>query len=145
LEEIENCIAEAAYSNLVDDTLLQAVDLIVELSSNAKPLLDSIVESLRVGSKDELDVALLEAHRVGWDHSYIHKISLMIFEERNRILQEEIVKQKLFAMVNNIKAGENMKAIEIMQLMRSVRSLKLDQIPGKSHSLSLSILTCLSP
>jgi hypothetical protein len=131
LEEIENCIAEAAYSNLVDDTLGQAVDLVVELSSTVKPLLASILESLRGGSKDELDEALLEAHRVGWNHSYIHQISLMIFEERNRIIQEEIIKQKLFAMVNNIKSGENMKAIEIMQLMRSLKSLKLDQNPGK--------------
>jgi hypothetical protein len=127
LEEIENCIAEAAYLNIVDDTLTQAVDTVAELSSDVKSLLSPILENLRTGTIDELNQSLVEAHRVGWDHSFIHKISLLIFEERNRLIQEELIKQKLFQMIADIKAGQSIKQIEIMQLMRRIKSLKLDQ------------------
>lgn len=127
LEEIENCIAEAAYLNIVDETLSHAVDVVAEISSDAKVLLSRILESLRSGSKDQLDDSLLEAHRVGWDHSYVHDIAMAIFEERNRLIQEEIIKQKLFEMVNNIKGGQQIKGIEIMQILRTIKSLHLDQ------------------
>lgn len=141
MEEIENCIAEAAYLNIVNDTLSHAVDLVAELSSDVKALLSKILESLRSGSKDQLDESLLEAHRVGWDHPYIHDISIAIFEERNRLLQEEIVKQKLFEMVNSIKSGDQIKGIEIMQILRSLKSLKLDQNPCEFLSLIWTSIT----
>ena len=87
LEEIENSIAEAAYLNIVDDFVSQAVDALVEYAGSAKQILSAIIGSLRNGNKDEFDASLLEAHRVGWDHSFIHKISPMIYDERNKIVQ----------------------------------------------------------
>lgn len=48
-----------------------------------------------------------------------------------------MIKQKLFKMSNDIKSGEDVKAIEIMQLLRSIKLFKLDQNTSKYYTVLL--------
>ena len=130
LEQLEDCIAEAAYLNIYDDDVDRAVEVMLDIGGNVGSLLSEFLDSLRAGSKGDLDSALSEARRVGWDHHFIHESSLKILDERNRVVQEEIAKSKILAMSNDIKQGYEVKNIEVMQLLRGVASMGLNQNPG---------------
>lgn len=108
----------------------RAVEVMLDIGGNVGSLLSEFLDSLRAGSKGDLDSALSEARRVGWDHHFIHESSLKILDERNRVVQEEIAKNKILAMSNDIKQGYEVKNIEVMQLLRGVASMGLNQNPG---------------
>jgi hypothetical protein len=130
LEQLEDCIAEAAYLNIYDDDVDSAVEAMLDLGGNAEGILKSLLQSLRVGSKSDLDAALSELRRVGWDHPYIHNSSHKIYNERNRVVQEEIAKNKILSVSNDIRNGYEVKNIEVMQLLRGVTALGLNQNPA---------------
>lgn len=130
LEHLEDCIAEAAYLNIYDDDVDRAVEIMLDLGGNGEVILNALLQSLRVGSKSDLETALSELRRVGWDHPFIHDSSQKIFHERNRVVQEDVAKRKILSVSNDIKNGYEVKNIEIMQLLRGVAGLGLNQNPG---------------
>ena len=143
LERLEDCIAEAAYLNIYDDDVDRAVEVMLEMGSNVDRVFDPILQSLRAGSKSDLESALLECKRLGWEHSFIHESSPSIYEERNRVVQEEVAKHKLLAMSSDIKNGYEVKTIEVMQLLRGITSMGLNQNPGSLLTFALrSICGC---
>jgi hypothetical protein len=97
LIDLEEAIAEAAYLNYYDDSVQEAVDVMLDLSCDPSSLTTILLEKMRNGSPSDLETVLAEIYRVGWVESPLkHDVVFRIYEERKRIVEVCICVRRMY-------------------------------------------------
>ena len=153
-QQIEFVLAEAAYYNIYDDIVVEAIEFVNDMSSDVSTCFAELVSVLQTGSKDDLEKMFEYLDNIGWNHPVVDREALLkMFNRRNQLIEEtdamndltriSNILQQLNINANTGKSNENLentpvvKTLEIMSCIRTVKSLGLAQLQEAKVHLNI--------
>jgi hypothetical protein len=142
--QIEFVLAEAAYYNIFDDVVAEAMEFVNGLCSDVSTCFAELVNALQNGNREDLDVVFEAMDNIGWTHPVVERDVLnKIFDRRNQLIEEtnamndlirisNILQQNSISTTSKTKETQEekpvIKTLAIMSCIRTIKNLQLDQL-----------------
>ena len=150
---LENVLAEAAYYNVYDDVVMEAIECVTTLSKDVSTVFADLVNALQDGSKGDLENVFVKMDNIGWNHPIVEREMLLkMFDRRNQLIEETNAMNELHRISNILQQSNStgneeaktaddkqppVKTLEIMSCIRSIKNLGLAQIPEARAHISI--------
>ena len=152
--KIEDVLAEAAYYNIYDDVVVEAIEYVNSMSTDISTCFAELVQSLQEGNREDLNKCFVRMDNFGWNHPIVDRETLLkIFERRNQLIDEtnamnNLIRISTLLQQNMITATANknkkkgevdtplvvVKTLEIMSCIRTIKNMGLAQLQeAKMH------------
>lgn len=164
--KIEDVLAEAAYYNIYDDIVVEAIEYVISMSSDISTCFADLVNVLQNGDRDDLDKIFNVMDDIGWKHAVVDRETILkMFDRRNQLIDEtnamnnlirisNILQQNMAIASSSSSSSPNkakqkskeelslpplvvIKTLEIMSCIRTIKTMGLAQLQEAKIHMSI--------
>ena len=126
-----------AYGYLPSPLMERAIATLNAYSGNPVALIRPIVEGLRTDNMAIIERGFQALRRMGWEHAALDAVTCSkMFAIKNKIVQDDAIRNKLIQFSLAIKNGFEVPAGEMVQLLRRGLAIGLDKDPALKQYLA---------